>query len=477
MPELSLQNLSEISRDVGRQEITFSHLRDELTDHICCDVEYEMSKGLGFHEAYAAVRKKMGTRRLREIQEETLYAVDTKYRHMKNTMKISGITGTVMLGFAALFKIMHWPGAGILLTTGALTLAFVFMPSALTVLWKETHSGRRLFLYISAFITGMLFIAGVAFKVQHWPAAGWIITLASLSGICAFVPALLAARLKDQENRSKKIVYILGTAGLACYILGILFKIQHWPLATLLLSAGLALIFFVVFPWYTRITWKDEVPVSSKFIFMVTGTLAIGVPSLLISLNAQRNYDGGFYLHQEEQMALYGYLDGKNRSLIDNCTDTLVSPVLTQIGARTDDLIRVINDLEKVMIAEGEGQEGVPGVITDQISETTHGQEIHFNRLSNPFHTGSFTLFLEEGSSSRSVLDGAMKDYRGYLSGVMPQGAAMPHENLLDPSVYLGLSGSGTDRISLMSALHMLALMKNGVLTAESMALSSVQGN
>ncbi len=54
----------------------------------------------------------MGSRRLKEIQEETLYAVDTKYRFMKNTMKISGVAGTIMFGFAALFKIQHWPGAG-----------------------------------------------------------------------------------------------------------------------------------------------------------------------------------------------------------------------------------------------------------------------------------------------------------------------------------------------------------------------------
>ncbi|MFZ2287013.1 MAG: hypothetical protein WAV93_08520 [Bacteroidales bacterium] len=30
---------------------------------------------------------------------------------MKITMKISGIAGTVLLGFAALVRIMHWPGA------------------------------------------------------------------------------------------------------------------------------------------------------------------------------------------------------------------------------------------------------------------------------------------------------------------------------------------------------------------------------
>jgi len=136
MPELTLDNINIIISDVRKQEISFSHLADELIDHLCCDVEDEMLNGLDFSEAYKRVKMKLGNRRLKEIQEETLYAVDTKYRRMKNTMKISGITGTILLGFAALFKIQHWPGAGIMLTLGALALAFVFLPSSLRVLWK-----------------------------------------------------------------------------------------------------------------------------------------------------------------------------------------------------------------------------------------------------------------------------------------------------------------------------------------------------
>ncbi|MCU0460363.1 MAG: hypothetical protein MUE37_14910 [Bacteroidales bacterium] len=153
MPDLRVSDIDLIKQDVMSNEICFSHLADELIDHLCCDVENEMAGGLSFRDAWLKVKGSMGNRRLREIQEETLFAVDTKYRNMKNTMKISAIAGTIMLGFAALFKIMHWPGAGIMLTLGSLLLAFVFMPSALTVLWKETHSGKKLFLYVSAFIT------------------------------------------------------------------------------------------------------------------------------------------------------------------------------------------------------------------------------------------------------------------------------------------------------------------------------------
>jgi|WetSurSiteA1Bulk_404760.scaffolds.fasta_scaffold11534_2 hypothetical protein len=474
MPDLSLQNINQISKDIRRQEITFSHLADELIDHICCDVEHEMKNGLNFHEAYLMVKEKMGSRRLKEIQEETLYSVDTKYRHMKNTMKISAIAGTVMLGFAALFKIMHWPGAGILLTLGAFTLAFVFMPSALTVLWKETHSGKRLFLYISAFITAMMFIIGVVSKVQHWPMAALILMIAALSGICTFIPALLAAKLKEQENRSKKIVYILGAVGLSLYILALLFKIQHWPGASLLMQSGVIIIFFVVFPWYTWITWKQDKNVSAKFIFMVVGSMALVIPGVMLNLNLQRNFDTGYYWEMSEQQAMFDYRFAQNRLLVDNCSDTAVAPVLAGINVKTNDLLKVIDGIEAKMISASEGKPGAPVAITRQIKETENGPEIQFETLIQPFQYAPFRDFLQDETPSRTELNTALKDYSDYLSGLIPREDFNDYEDLLDPSFYLPDFNPETDRISLMSGLHMLELMKNGILTAEARSFSAI---
>jgi len=474
MPELSLQNIDQISKEIRKQEITFSHLADELIDHICCDVEHEMKNGLSFHDAYLMVKEKMGSRRLKKIQEETLYSVDTKYRYMKNTMKISAIAGTIMLGFAALFKIMHWPGAGILLTLGAFTLAFVFMPSALTVLWKETHSKKRLFLYISAFITAMLFIIGVTSKVQHWPLAAFILMIAALSGIFAFIPALLASKLKDQENRSKKTVYILGAVGLALYILALLCKIQHWPGASLFIACGVIIIFFVVFPWYTRISWKEDKNVSAKFIFLVVGSLAIVIPGVLLNLSLQRDYDAGYYREQSEQQAMFDYKFAENRLFINSCSDTALSSVLADINSKTNDLLKVIDGIEAKMISESEGKPGVPVAITRQIKETENGPEIQFHSLLRPFQNAPFRDFLQDGTDSRTELNAALKEYSDYLSGLIPRENFNNYEDLLDPSYYLPDFDPETDKVSLMSGLHMLELLKNGILTAESQSFSAI---
>ena len=106
-------------------------------------------------------------------------------------------------------------------------------------------------------------------------------------------------------------------------------------MATLLLALGTIIMFIVVFPWYTWITWKDEKNVSATFIFAVAGSLALVIPGLLLNLSLQRNYETGYYIHQEEQQTLFGYKFRENLSVINDCTDTLVLPVLADINTRT----------------------------------------------------------------------------------------------------------------------------------------------
>jgi len=310
--------------------------------------------------------------------------------------------------------------------------------------------------------------------VQHWPGAAIVLSLALFSGIFLFLPALLADKLRETDNRSKKVIYILGTIGLVCYMAGLFFKIQHWPLSTILLMLGMAIIFFIVFPWYTWITWKEENNVSVSFICMVIGSLAIGIPSLLITMNLQRNYDGGYYMHQSEQQALYTFRFSENQAFVSNCHDSVALPVLTVINSKTNELLKVINDIEAKMIAESEGIADMPAVIEKQIIQTGSGPEIQFSNLRSPFHTAPFQDFLMEGSASRTELNATLKEYSDYLLGLTSGDDFSKYEKLLDPSVYLPAIDPANQRVSLMSGLHMLELMKNSILTVESLAFTAV---
>jgi uncharacterized protein with PQ loop repeat len=475
MPELSLDNIERISRDIRRQEITFSHLLEELTDHICCDVENEMQNGLTFLEAYRRVKQKMHPRRLKEIQEETLYAVDNKYRNMKNTMKIAGITGTVLLGFAALFKIQHWFGAGAMMTLGAAILAFVFLPAALGVLWKETHNKNRLFLLISAFFTGMFFILGILFKVQHWSGAGTLLILATATGILCFIPALVINRFRDQEDKSKRPVYIFGAIGLIFYIAGLFAKIQHWQGAGTLMVSGIIFLCIVAFPWYTWLSWKDERHINSKFLYMVIGTLSLIVPGAMLNLSLQYVYEDGFYPHQEQQQAMYNYLYSNNYSLMNMYRDSLNYKEMEELNSKTRNIIDLISDIQLKMVQESEGKPGKPAVSADKIVQTENGKEIQYRLLTKPFHPSPVSDFLMPGCKSRQELENALADYANYISGLVKGSETQGFISILDPRVYLPENAEEVHPISLMSGLHSLELLKNGLLIVESNILKIVK--
>lgn len=474
MPELSLHNIDQIRHDISRQEITFSHLFENLVDHICCDVEHEMQTGLDFSEAYRKVKQKMGSRRLKEIQEETLYAVDTKYRRMKNTMKISGIAGIVLLGFGALFKIQHWPLAGTMTTLGAVTLALGFVPSALGVLWKETHSRKKLFLFISGLLAGMLFIFGTLFKIQHWPGAGAILAMAALFGILFFVPALLVNKLQDIENKSMKPVYIFGAIGMICYAGGMFFKIQHWPLAGVLMVSGMIILCLITFPWYTWLVWKDENHISSKFLFMVIGLLVVIVPGTLINLNLQSSFEEGYYSHQEQQQALYSYLYNNNSTQIIRYKDSLSYTQMEQVHAKTVNLITLVGDVQTKMVQESERGPGNPASGQDQIRNAGTGVVIQYKKLTMAFNRTAVKYYLGPGSNTREELTFALSDYIKYISGMIPGKDLQKYTSLLEPSLYLPKTMPEADATSLMSGLHSLELLKNSLLDAESNILALI---
>lgn len=474
MPELTLQHIDRITRDVRRQEIVFSHLADELIDHLCCDIESEMESGLTFLEAYRKVRQKMGSRRLKEIQEETLYAVDTKYRNMKNTMKISGIAGTILLGFAALFKIQHWPTAGILLTLGALILAFVFMPSALGVLWKETRSGNRLILFLSAFLAGGFFILGTLFKVQHWPAAGLMLTLAAFFAIFFLVPSLLMNRFRYEENKQKRPVYVIGALGLIFLSAGLFFKMMHWPLATILMASGLPLFFFIALPWYTWITWKNEDHISSAYLYIAVGSLAVMIPATLLNLNLQYSYEEGFYQHQEQQKVLTSHLLNNNRLMVASYTDSLNNQQIEELHSATNNLITLVESIQVKMVREAQGSAGAPAAATDQLFRGDKGTDIQYGLISMPYDTGPVISFLKPGSPARTELDKAILDYRNLISGIVTGLYGREKFSIPDPSGILPSDFSENASPSLMSGLHSLEVLKNSLLSVEANMLNTL---
>lgn len=286
---LNTSNIEFIKTEIGSSGLTYSHLMDELIDHVCCDVEYEMQKGIPFAKAYEAVKNKIGIEGLERIQHETLYLIDKKYRIMKKTMKISGLIAPILLSFGSLFKIQHWPLAGVLFVLGFVLLSFVFLPSAIYVNYKEVSNRTQKWTHVIGFLGTFFISVGFLFKIQHWPLAGIAITIGVLMICLLFLPMVLRNRLKSERDSVPKFIYLIAFTGLMIDLIAFLFKVMHWPFASILMFAGSVLLVFIAFPLYAYHTYRNHSTVSNGFVFTVIVLVWFIIPTTLISLSFSRN--------------------------------------------------------------------------------------------------------------------------------------------------------------------------------------------
>ena len=132
---------------------------------------------------------------------------------------------------------------------------------------------------------------------------------------------------------------------------------------------------------------------------------------------------------------------------VNSCTDTTLLPVVTSINSGTEKILAIIDGIETGM-------------------QTASG--------GNRFSTVPYNDFLRDGAAARDELTLALSEYSAFLSDVMPAEETAKVVALLDPAVYFPANVNETDRISFLSGLHMLKLLKNGILTAEAYAIAAV---
>lgn len=133
-----------------------------------------------------------------------------------------------------MFKLQHWPAAGALLISGA---------AGIVLLYPFRYAAKRPRYFLDHIKLGLAVTwpLGMVFHTRHWPCAEPISLAASVFGLVRITQEGVAAFWSDTDRRAPgRPSMVLFTLGLLLVIAGMLFRIQHWPFATLLLVAGLA---------------------------------------------------------------------------------------------------------------------------------------------------------------------------------------------------------------------------------------------
>lgn len=348
---LTIDQLQIVERDVQNEGITFSHLEYDLLDHVCCDIEDRMSYGLSFDDAYNAVKSDIGIQGLRRVQEETLLLINKKYRMMKKSMKTLGTIALATMSVAAVAKLMHWPGASLLMTLSFLVVALVFFPAALYVWYKEVFNKQRAYIVILAFIGGFTFMTGTLFKLMHWPGAAISLALGELFIVLTIIVGGISYLRSKQPKNASNGILLTGIIGLVLFLFGIISKIQHWPGATIMLILGTLLFFGIFLTIYNLNAYKDENSVSKLYIFTVFAAAIVILLSVLLTTKFTNN-------------ALYGFLENDyelhnsikiTESQITNIPDSFRNS--NEINQIANNLYNSITDLKRDLVLINEGSD------------------------------------------------------------------------------------------------------------------------
>jgi hypothetical protein len=204
-----------ILADLVAKGIETEGLQLNLLDHICTIIERELEDPNDFERFYQATLRRFYHRELREIEEETTHLLTFKnYYAMRKALIASGALAVGAFVFGSFFKYMYWPGASVLLALGITTFSLLFLPLLFILKAREARAAADKAVTGIAVLTGMLFSVAILFIVQHWPGAN--ILLFGSIGLAAIVllPLYFFNGIRKPEAKLNTIVMSIILVGI-----------------------------------------------------------------------------------------------------------------------------------------------------------------------------------------------------------------------------------------------------------------------
>lgn len=200
--------------DIEARGVILEDLQDSLLDHMCCIIENELTEPDNFYGFYEQLLPRFFKQELKEIQEETDKLLTFKnYYAMKNTLKISGITATLLALLGAVLKVFHLPGAGITIVLGAVIFSLIFLPLMIALKFKDEESQVDKWVFSFGFLIGSAATLGFLFKVMHWPYANILMVSSISTFVFIYVPLYYITRIRRPDlkfNTTVNAVLMMG---------------------------------------------------------------------------------------------------------------------------------------------------------------------------------------------------------------------------------------------------------------------------
>lgn len=202
-------HLVRIKKDLARKGLTYEHLQDDILDHICCMVEEELDSGKDFESSYGEIMSGIGDNTLSNLQHQTLLLLDKKFQKMKKIAYVLGLSGSILAIVGSVFKMMHWPGASILLTLGFLIVVLGFLPMYFILSFREQDEKPKIIFPIVGYLSLLIVFTGAVFKIMHWPGAGMLLKASVVFLLVGFLPLYIVQIFKKVSGKKFNLAYII----------------------------------------------------------------------------------------------------------------------------------------------------------------------------------------------------------------------------------------------------------------------------
>lgn len=185
------------------------------------------------------------------------------------------------------------------------------------------------------------------FKMMHWPAAGIVFTLGFVLFSLVFFPVAMANSYKAVKEKSQRILYILAFVSILVVCTGTLFKIMHWPGSSILMIIAVPLPFVLFLPAYLIFINKSKQINYTNLIFVLFFFAYYGVITAFLSLNVSKDAITESIVatnHLEEKAFL---LNKQTDMLIIQASTTVEDSIkFMNIQKQRNELIKHIDNLE-----------------------------------------------------------------------------------------------------------------------------------
>jgi hypothetical protein len=270
------------------------------------------------------------------------------------------------------------------------------------------------FIYISGIVVINLFVFGAIFKVQHWPGASILIT-SGLGLFCLeFLPLSFIKSYKGNGKKDKSL-YIAGFICAFITFIGAMFKIQHWQGANWFLIVGVPLPFLYFLPVYIYHHNKSKEKSVVNFLGVMFLMVYVAIFTALLALNVSRDVLDAFNTGETDNAKTNDLIMTRNKQMYDNIekSGALVNDEKTsQLKTKSEALCKQINEIKLELVRTVEGD----------ITPAVEGNKINtWYIVSKDESAGTTTIM--RGSDGVSGKAAALKEdiniYREYLKSLV----------------------------------------------------------